>query len=145
MRQTLAPSIAHTLRRAAAFLVSSATVLSLVSSFPAQPTIFLSQVGIVCATLAALTMFVYFWTIQRGDNIPITEASLSQKAFAVFSVPVALYAQFFTLLPDCLIRGFPRSGRLAVLCAHCSFLPIAGQQHLLMSFVSTTGHQERAI
>lgn len=94
MRQAPAPSFAHDLRKAAALLVSSVTVLSLVSSFPAQPKIFLPQLGIVCATLSALTMFVYFWTIQRGDNIPITEASPSQKAFAVFSVPVSLYAQF---------------------------------------------------
>jgi hypothetical protein len=110
----------HTVKRSIGLLVSSVAIVSLLLFSASQPRILGSQIGIACAGLCSMAVFVFCLRTFRMDTVTATVASLSKKLL-VIGLPVSGYA-IFSIMYYARQQPHLFSSEIGVMCGLiCSF------------------------
>jgi hypothetical protein len=75
-------------------LVSGVAVLSLLAFFPSQSRILTAKIGVICAAISSLGLFIFCLRGPSISDITITAASLVEKIEIMLGLPVSGYVMF---------------------------------------------------
>jgi hypothetical protein len=76
----------------AGLILSGTSLLSLGLYLPSEPVSPAIRVGIVCAAVSSLYLFVYYWLLKNQTGTNIAEVSFTRKFAVIAGLPISFYA-----------------------------------------------------